>query len=319
MRRRALIATAGLGTLASRADAQPRTVRVVVPFAPGGGIDIAGRIFAEALGPQLGEAWVVENRSGANGALGAQLVARAAPDGRTLLCNSDSQLLARGVMKDVAYDPIADFTPIARLASSPLVLVGAPGLAATTLPALVAAVQAAPDRFAFANTSLGTSGHLATEVFRQEVGRPVLVVSYRGTGPALQDVVAGQAQLMMSPLSSALPLIRGGQLRAYLVTGTGRSAAVPEIPNAGEAGMPALAPLAPWFALWGPRALPEAEVVRLNTAVQRAAAAPEVTRRLAELGSAPVPGEDAGSFGRFITAEHARGMNILRAANFQPE
>jgi len=122
----------------------------------------------------------------------------------------------------------------------------------------------------------------------------------------------------VAPLSSALPLIRGGQLRAYIVTGTGRSAAAPEIPHAAEAGMPALAPLALWFALWGPRALPVAEVVRLNTAVQRAAATPEVTRRLAELGSAPVPGEDAGSFGRFITAEHARGMSILRATNFQP-
>ena len=319
MHRRSLLAIAALAPATAPALAQARAVRVVVPYPPGGGIDISGRIFAEAVGPLLGEAWVIENRSGANGAVGSAAAARAEPDGRTLLCNSDSHLLARGVMRQVPYDPIADFTPIARLAISPLVLVGAPGLVPTDLPALLADIRANPARHAFANTSLGTSGHLATEVFRLEAGEPVLVVSYRGTGPALQDVVGGQTSLMMAPLLSALPLIQAGRLRAYCVTGPGRAAVAPEIPNATEAGMPALAPIAPWFALWGPKGLPLAQVARVHAAVQTAAGHPEVRRKLAELGGDPVPGESPEAFAAFIAEAAERGLSILRRAGVQPE
>lgn len=304
---------------APAAVAQGRAVRVVVPYPPGGGIDVSGRIFAEALSPLLGETWVVENRSGANGAVGSAAVARAEADGRTLLCNSDSHLLARGVMKSVPYDPVADFTPIGRLAISPLVLVGTPGLGPRDLRALVAEVRAAPDRHAFANTSLGTSGHLATEVFRLEAGVPMLIVSYRGTGPALQDVVGGQVSLMMAPLLSALPLIQGGRLRAYCVTGPGRAAIAPGIPGAAEAGMPALAPLAPWFALWGPKGLGAPVVERIHGAIAAAAATPEVRRKLAELGGEPVTGESPRDFAAFIDEAAARGMSILSRAGVQPE
>lgn len=292
---------------------------MVVPFPPGGGIDIAGRIYSEALAPILNEAWLVENRSGANGSVGAAQVARAEADGRTLLCNSDSHLLARGVMRQVPYDPIGDFTPVARLALSPLVLVGAPGLAATDLPALLADLRANPDRHAFANTSLGTSGHLATEVFRLEAGVPVLIVSYRGTGPALADVVGGQTSLMMAPLVSALPLIQAGRLRAYCVTGPGRAGVAPQIPNAAEAGMPALAPIAPWFALWGPRGLPSAQVERIHAAVQQAAATAEVRRKLADLGGDAITGESPAAFAALIQEATARGMSILARAGVQPE
>lgn len=313
MHRRALLVMPAL------AAAQSAPVRVVVPFPPGGGIDVSGRIFAEALTAQFGHPWMVENRSGANGAVGAAVVARAEPDGRTILCNSDSHLLARGVMRHVPYDPVADFTPIARLAISPLVLVGAPGLVPMDLPSLLADIRARPDAHAFANTSLGTSGHLATEVFRLEAGVPVLIVSYRGTGPALADVVGGQVSLMMAPLLSALPLIQGGRVRAYCVTGPGRASVAPDIPNAAEAGMPALAPIAPWFAFWGPRGLAAAEVGRIHAAVQRAAAMPEVVRKLADLGGAPVSGESPAQFAAFIAAAGERGLSVLRRAGVQPE
>ncbi|WP_431282365.1 Bug family tripartite tricarboxylate transporter substrate binding protein [Humitalea sp. 24SJ18S-53] len=318
MHRRGLLALSALGVPAL-ARAQARSVRVVVPYAPGGGIDISARIFSEALTPMLGESWLVENRSGANGAVGSAVVARADPDGRTLLCNSDSHLLARGVMKQVPYDPVADFTPIGRLAVSPLVLVGAPGLAPRDLPALVADIRANPDRHAFANTSLGTSGHLATEVFRLETGVPLLIVSYRGTGPALQDVVGGQTSLMMAPLVSALSLIQTGRLLAYCVTGPGRAAVAPEIPNAAEVGMPALAPIAPWFALWGPKGLPAAQVARIHAAAQQAATTPEVRRKLADLGGDPIIGESPEAFAALITQATARGLSVLARAGVQPE
>ncbi|WP_161993808.1 Bug family tripartite tricarboxylate transporter substrate binding protein [Muricoccus nepalensis] len=317
MHRRSLLVMSGLAPAV--ALAQPRAVRVVVPYPPGGGIDISGRLFAEAVAPLLGEAWVIENRSGANGSVGSAAVARAEADGRTLLCNSDSHLLARGVMRGVPYDPVADFTPVARLAVSPLVLVGAPGLLPADLPALLADVRANPEKHAFANTSLGTAGHLATEVFRLEAGAPVLVVSYRGTGPALQDVVGGQTSLMMAPLLSALPLIQAGRLRAYCVTGAKRAAVAPGIPDAAEAGMPSLAPIAPWFALWGPKGLPAAQVARVNDAVQAAAGQPEVQRKLAELGGEAVTGESPEAFAALITEAAARGLSILRRAGVQPE
>jgi len=317
MHRRGLLVMPALA--ASAAHAQAGSVRVVVPYPPGGGIDVSGRIFAEALTASLGVPWLVENRSGANGAVGSAVVARAEADGRTLLCNSDSHLLARGVMAQVPYDPVADFTPIARLAISPLVLVGGVQQSARTLAELIADIRANPDRHAFANTSLGTSGHLATEVFRQELGVPVLIVSYRGTGPAIVDVVSGQTSLMMAPLLSALPLVRGGRLRAYCVTGPGRAAVAPDIPNAAEAGMPSLAPIAPWFALWGPKGLAAAEVARLNAAVQRAAETPEVMRKLGDLGGAPVLGESAEAFAAVIAEAGPRGLAILRRAGVQPE
>jgi tripartite-type tricarboxylate transporter receptor subunit TctC len=315
MLRRSLL----IAALATPAIAQSRSVRLVVPFPPGGGIDISGRIYAEAVAPILGETWVVENRSGANGSVGSAAVARAEADGRTLLCNSDSHVLARGVMRQVPYDPLADFTPISRLALSPLTLVGAPGIAARDLPALVAEVRANPDRHAFANTSLGTSGHLATEVFRLEAGVPVLIVSYRGTGPALQDVVSGQTSLMMAPLVSALPLIQSGRLRAFCVTGPGRAAVAHDIPNAAEAGMPALAPIAPWFGIWGPRGLAEAEVTRIHGAIQQAAGTAEVRRRLADLGGEPIAGESPAQFAAVAREAASRGLDILRRAGVQPE
>ena len=314
--RRALLA---LPALAGSARAQNGSVRVIVPYPPGGGIDVAARIFAEPLSASLGAPWLVENRSGANGAVGSAAVARAEADGRTILCNSDSHLLARAVMRQVPYDPLTDFTPIVRLGLSPLVLVSGAQVAARDMASLLADIRANPNNHAFANTSLGTSGHLATETFRLEIGVPVLIVSYRGTGPALTDVVSGQTSLMMAPLVNALPLLRGGQLRAYFVTGPGRTPVAPEIPHAAEVGMAAVGPIAPWFGLWGPKGLAAAEVERINAAVQRAAAMPEVVRKLADLGGQPILGESAAQFAAVIAEAAPRGRGVLARAGVQPE
>lgn len=320
MHRRSLLVMPALGALAAApAAAQARVVRIISGSPPGGGVDTSARLFAEVLGPAFGESWIVENRTGANGTIGSAFVARAEPDGRTLMCNSDSHLMVRGVMRSVPFDPIADFTPIVRLSVSPLVLVGGPRATARDFAGLMAELRAAPDRHSFANTSLGTSGHLATEVFRLESGLPLLIVTYRGTGPALQDVVAGQTTLMMAPLLSALPMIGGGLVKAYCVTGDARSAAAPDIPTAAEVGMPALAPIAPWFALWGPKGLPRPAVERVYAAVQVAARSEEMRRKLAEMGGDPVIGEDPDAFAALIRARTAQGTEVLRRAGVQPE
>lgn len=323
MRRRGLIAAAGLGAAVpaavARAQGGGRPVRLVVPAAPGGAIDVVGRLYAQDLAARLGQTWVVENRSGANNTVGAAEVARAAPDGRTLLCNADIQLMARHVMRSVPYDPVADFAPVARLAVAPLVLVGNPARAPEgDLRALLAAMRARPEAFTFANSALGAMGHLATEALKRSAGLDTLVVSYRGTAPALTDVLSGQAALMVAPLGSALPHLRDGRLRAYGVFGDARSPAAPEIPTAAEGGSPGLR-FALWYGLWGPKDLPDELAAQLNAAVRAAGKEPGVAARLAEQGAEPVAAEDAPAFSRFVAAEAERNGRIAREIGIQPE
>jgi tripartite-type tricarboxylate transporter receptor subunit TctC len=309
--------TTGIVRTPRRAWAQDGgTVSLVVPYAPGGAIDTIGRIFAQQLSPMLGESWVVLNRSGGNGIIGAQEVARADPDGRTLMFSADIHLVARQVMSKVPYDPIADFTPVARAAQGPLVLVGSPELRPQTLAELVADAKARPEEYEFANSSLGAMGHLATESFKKLIGADLLVVNYRGTAPALNDVLSGQVALMMAPLLSVLGHVKAGGLRAYAVTAAQRSRVAPDIPTAAEAGLSGLE-FTVWYAMWGPKGLPSETVQRLNSAVRRVAAMPEVASRLADLGVDPVD-EDPAAFARYIQAEYARNTQIIAEAGIEP-
>lgn len=318
LQRRALGAATLLLGLPNAARAQRRVVRLVVPAAPGGAIDVIGRIYASKLGDALQQTWVVENRSGANNTLGAAEVARAAPDGQTLLVNADIHLMARRVMRSVPYDPISDFTPVARIAVAPMVLVGNPNQTPEGgVATLIAAMRAQPDKFTFANSALGSMGHLATESFKREAKAEALVVSYRGTAPALTDVVSGSVALMIAPLGSAVSQIESGQLRAYAIMGPRRSARAPQIPTIAEQGMPGL-DFTLWYAIWGPKGLPEAEAERLNAAVQALSRDPEIRTRIADQSAEPVA-EDRAAFGRFIQAEYERNGRIAELAGIQPE
>jgi tripartite-type tricarboxylate transporter receptor subunit TctC len=318
MPRRGLAALALLPMLSGTARAQRRSVRLVVPAAPGGAIDVIGRLYATRLGEVLEQSWIVENRSGANNTLGAAEVARSAPDGQTFLVNADIHLMAKHVMRSVPYDPIADFTPIARLATAPMVLVGNPRLTPEGgMPALVAAMRAKTDALSFANSALGAMGHLATESLKREVGSDALVVSYRGTAPALTDVIAGNAALMVAPLGSALPHITEGRLRAFAIMGPQRSSRAPDIPTVAEGGLPGLDFML-WYAIWGPKGLPDAEAERLNAAIRRIAQEPAIVARLTEQGAEPVD-EDRAAFARFIAAEAERNVRVAQAAGIRPE
>ncbi len=317
--RRALLGL-GAGALAPLpALAQPAgTTRLIVPFAPGGAIDTIGRLYARAIAAALGETWVVENRTGGNGVIGARLVAGAAPDGRTLMFHADAHVVGNLVMRDPGYDARRDFTPVARVAEGPLVLVGHPSVAARTLPELVRDLRAAPDRLSFANSSLGALGHLATEWFKREAGAPnVTVASYRGTAPAIADVLAGNPQLMMAPLLAARPLLEAGRLRAYAICSDARSPIIPAVPTGAEGGMPGLR-FVVWYGMWGPRDLPDAVVSRINGAARAAGQEPEMVRRLADLGCEPVI-EDAAAFRRTIAGEYERNAAIIRGAGIEPE
>jgi tripartite-type tricarboxylate transporter receptor subunit TctC len=318
-RRKTLLGLAGLGLAPwprAASAQQSGNVRLVVPAAAGGAIDAIGRLYAERLRDTLGQTWIIENRAGANNTLGAAEVARAAPDGTTLLTNADIHLMAKHVMKQVPYDPVADFSPISRLATSPMVFVGHPGKTPPDLKALAAEMKASPDKHTFSNSGLGAMGHLATESFSNRIGVKTVVVSYRGTAPAITDVIGGQTTLMVAPLGSALQQIQAGSLRAFAVMSEQRTPQLPDIPTMSEAGFPGLNFIL-WYALWGPKSMASDLVTQLNAAVQAASKHPELVQKLTALGAEPVT-ETAAAFASFLAAESARSAELAKVAGITP-
>ena len=307
----------GLASLPGAASAQhSRNVRLVVPAAPGGAIDAIGRLYADRLKDTLGQTWVVENRAGANNTLGAAEVARAAPDGTTLLTNADIHLMARHVMRQVPYDPVADFSPISRLATSPMVFVGHPGKTPADLRALAAEMKAAPNKHTYSNSGLGAMGHLASVSFNNRIGVKAVVVTYRGTAPALTDVIGGQTTLMVAPLGSALQQVQAGSLRAFALMSEQRAPQLPSVPTVSEAGFPGLNFML-WYALWAPKGMSPDLVTQLNAAVQTASKHPELVRRLTALGADPVT-ETPAAFANFLAAEAIRSADIAKVAGITP-
>ena len=318
-RRKILVGLAGLGLVSlprAASSQQSRNVRLIVPAAPGGAIDAVGRLYADRLKDTLGQTWVVENRAGANNTLGAAEVARAAPDGTTLLTNADIHLMAKHVMKQVPYDPVADFSPISRLATSPMVFVGHPGKTPADLGALAAEMKSARDKHTYSNSGLGAMGHLAAESFNNRIGVKAVVVSYRGTAPALTDVIGGQTTLMVAPLGSALQQIQAGNLRAFAVMSEQRVPQLPSVPTIAEAGFPGLSFML-WYGLWGPKGMPTDLVTQLNAAVQAASKHSELVQKLTALGAEPVT-ETAADFAGFLAAESTRSAEIARIAGIAP-
>jgi tripartite-type tricarboxylate transporter receptor subunit TctC len=311
------IAAAGFSAIAPPLAAQQRVVRLIVPAAAGGAIDVIGRLYVQRLSELLGQTWIVENKSGASNTLGAAEVARAAPDGSTFLTNADIQIMARHVMRSVPYDPIADFTPISRFATAPMVLIGNPRETPATLTELIDALKAQPNRFSFANSGLGSMGHLATESFKRRIDAKAIIVNYRGTAPAINDVLGGQVALMVAPLGSTLSHVTAGTLRAFAIMSPQRTALLPNVPTIDEAGLPGLDFML-WYALWGPKGLAAKTVGRVNAAVQAASREPALVERLVALGADPVT-EDAASFARFIDAEVQRAARIAQEAGIRPE
>jgi len=306
-----------LSALAAPALAQTRNVRFIVPYPPGGSTDTTGRVIAPKAAEALGQNWVIENRSGANGVLGAEVVARSAADGNTLLYSNEVLTVLRFVQRAMPVDVQADLTPIARTVSIPYVMIGASNLAPRDIAALLAALRAAPQSFSFAGSSLGSVGQLATAALNQRLGIETTFVSYRGTGPAMNDLVAGSVSLFIAPVGVSIPLIRDGRARAYATTTATRLAALPEVPTLVEAGFPDLV-YEGWCGLWGPRGLPAEMVARLNAAVNDAASDPTNGPRMAALGLT-VLRETPAEFERIIAAEITRNQALVAAARIQPE
>ena len=307
----------GLGALAAPALAQARTVRLVVPYPPGGTTDITGRLIAPRAADGLSQTWVIENRSGANGAVGAEAVARSAPDGTTLLYSNEVLTVLPFVQRSVPFDLQADFTPVARTVSIPYVLVGGANLAEQGVSTLLDAIRRSPDRFSFAGSSLGSVGQLATAALWQKLGVETTFVAYRGTGPAMNDLMSGAVTLFIAPMGPALPLVRDGKLRAFAVTSARREAVLPDVPTLAEAGFPDLV-YEGWCGLWAPNGVAADVVSRVNQAVNAASNDPGTVARMRELGLTAL-NETPRRFAELIAAEIPRNRALVAAARIQPQ
>ncbi|MGG5818089.1 Bug family tripartite tricarboxylate transporter substrate binding protein [Falsiroseomonas sp. HW251] len=313
--RRTLLAASGaLVPVAARAQVFPdRPVRMLVGFPPGGVTDIVGRVVAEGMSRSLGQPVVVENRPGAAGNIASQAVARAAPDGYTLLLTTNASHGANPALyANPGYDAVRDFSPIALLATVTNVLVVHPSVPVRTVQELVALSRAQPGTMNFASASTGAAGHLVGEMFKSRTGADITHVPYRGAAPAQADVTAGRVQMMFGTLQTVLEPVRTGQLRALAVTSRERIPEMPDVPTLAEAVIPGFSADA-WFALMGPARMPEPIVGRLYDAVRAALSDATLKERLTSQGVV-IDVAGPAELGRFVEAELTKWGEAVRVS-----
>jgi tripartite-type tricarboxylate transporter receptor subunit TctC len=310
------LALALIAVFAAPAAAQKypaRTVSVVVPYPAGGSVDGVARILVQKLNETVGQHFIVENRAGgASGTVGANAVARSAPDGYTLLVSASVHVINPFLYKNLPYDVVKDFTPVTLLADGPLIVATTPSVKANNLKDFFAEVRKASTKFTFGTTSLGSASHLAIELLKRDAGLDTLVIPYKGTAPALTDLVSGQIQLLADPMLSSLPLARAGKIKALGLTSLKRAPAAPEIPTVEESGMKGFE-FVSWYGLWAPRSLPPDVNAFLQKAVAKVLELPEVKKRLRDIGFEPI-GSTSDQFSKYITSEMAKYEKIIRDA-----
>jgi tripartite-type tricarboxylate transporter receptor subunit TctC len=318
--RASLFGAALAGALAcSAAYAQTypaRPVRMIVPSTPGGSVDTLTRAIAVRLSESWGQQVVVDNRPGAGGIIAADLTAKAAPDGYTLImCTVASCATNVSLHRKLPYDPVRDFAPITLAATQNLMLLVHPSVPAGSVNELVAAAKASPGKYSFASAGNGTGGHLSGELFKLLAGIELLHIPYKGVAPALVDVVSGQVSMTFASILSSLPQVRSGKLKALAVTGEKRSLAAPDVPTMMEAGVKAYES-ATWYGLLAPAKTPATIVQRLNTEVVAILKQPEVNDRLSREGADPA-GSTPEEFARYIKSEISKWAKVVKAANIQ--
>ena len=312
-------ALAALAISAAHAEVYPaKPIRMIVAYPPGGGTDIVGRVVAQKLGEALGQAVVVENRGGASGNIGTELAARAAPDGYTILMgNVAPNAINVSLFKNLPFDPVADFAPVTLVASTPNILVVHPSTPARTVKEVIALAKAKPGTLNFASAGVGSSSHLAGELFRILAGADIVHVPYKGAGPAMVDVLSGQVQLYFATMPAAMPHVKSGKLAPVAVTSARRSPALPDIPTIAESGVSGYE-ASTWYGLLAPARTPGAAVARLHQGVVKILADAAVREKLADQGFEPV-GDSPGEFAAYIKSEIAKWGKVIRDAGIRPE
>jgi tripartite-type tricarboxylate transporter receptor subunit TctC len=293
-----------------------RPIKIIVPFAAGGGVDVYARLLTDSIRKQTGITFVIDNRPGGNGIVGGNTVKLAEADGHTLLFSAATHVMAPHVMRNVPYDPISEFAPIARVGEAPMLLVMAADRGPLTVAELLAAVRKEPARWTFGTSALGAPGHLATVALIQSAGVDATIAAYRGTAPALNDVAGGHIQLLIDPVLALLPMAREKKVLGLAVTSSKRTRLAPDIPTLAESGVPGF-DHASWYGLWGPNALPPAIVATLNDMFNAAVKQLESEQRLAQIGIEPVI-EGPQQFADYATKYVARNADLLKVAKFEP-
>ena len=306
--------------LACIAHAQPcpsKPVRVIVNFPPGAGVDIATRLVTAKLTETLGWQFVADNRAGAAGNIGVELAAHAAPDGYTLLAATAAAAISQSMHSKVSFDLVRDFVPVALIASAPFILAVHPAVPANSLRELIALAKSRPGQLSYATPGTGSTPHLAGELLKMETGIDLLHVPYKGTVPAITDVIAGNVSMALANTLVVLPQMKAGRLRAIAITSATRSATAPELPTVAESGVRGFES-GTWYGLLAPAATPRDIVNRVNAAVVRVVQLADVREKLNAQGAEPLSGTP-GQVGEFVRSEVAKYVKVVKAAGIRLE
>jgi tripartite-type tricarboxylate transporter receptor subunit TctC len=296
-----------------------RTVTIVVPFPAGGSVDGVARILAQKLNETVGQHFIVENRpGGASGIVGANAVAKSPPDGYTLLETASVHVINPLLYKNVPYDVVNDFTPVMLLAEGPLLVSTPPNVPANNLREFFDLVRKDPQKYTMGTTSIGSASHLAMELLKREAKLDTLVIHYKGTAPALTDLMSGQIQLLADPMLSSLPLAQGKKTKALAVTSLKRVSSAPEIPTVDESAGFKGFEFVSWYGLWGPKNMPADVLQKLQTDVAKVLAMPDMKERLAKIGF-EAKGGTAADFANYIRTEMAKYQKIINDAKIKVE
>jgi tripartite-type tricarboxylate transporter receptor subunit TctC len=309
----ALLAAQSVG--AQTFPTQP--IRMISPFPPGGSVDIMARLIGDPLGAQLGQRIIVENRSGASGNIGMEAVARATPDGHTIVLNTIPLVTNQSLFPKLSWDPIRDFAAIGMVATAPHVLVVPARVPAKTVADLVRLARSSPGKLSYASAGIGTTFHFCAEMFKDSTGTFIVHVPYRGGGPALVDTLAGQVDMSFPTLSATLPHVKAGTLRALAVTSATRSNLLPDVPSMQEAGIKDFQ-FTQWLALLAPAGTPPAVVARLNSALKSTLASSELRDKFQAQGFEPFS-TTPDEAGRFLAAEVQRYSKLIKARGITAE
>jgi tripartite-type tricarboxylate transporter receptor subunit TctC len=311
----ATLAAPGLRAQAAWPTGQP--IRVIVPYPPGAANDAMGRLAAQRLQDRLGATVVVENRAGGSASIGTNAVLNAAPDGYTLLASAFNHIVMNHAVKGVSFDPQSDFETIGRTARAPLLMVMAPKMPQQDVAGVVAAAKAAPNEWTFALPALGAPSHLATVDFMQRTGVTIATTPYRGTAPALTDVIGGHVQLLIDASFALLPAAREGRVKALGITTRERSALAPDLPTLAEQGLDGF-DFQSWYGLWAPKGTPQEICQRINTLMRETMRDPAIVQRLSATLLEPVV-ETIAESKAFIAAEVPKHVALLKKAGFEAQ
>ena len=321
MKTRFLAFLAALLLLNAAAHAQgypSKPVRLIVPFAPGGTTDVLARLVAQKLTDSLGQQFIIENRPGAGGNIGTELAVKSPADGYTLVMSFDGTMAINpNTYAKMPFDPQKDLVAVANVAQVPLLIVVHPGVAAKTIPEFVALAKASPGRINYSSAGHGSTGHLTGELFRARAGIEIVHVSYKGGGQAVQDLLGGQIQMLVTALPTVEGHLKGGKLRALAFTSAKRVPGAPEVPTLAESGYPGMEVLS-WYGILAPAGTPQEIVRRLNAEINRVLQMPEVRERLTALGTEPTGGS-AEQFAQVIRADTARWAKVVSDAGIRIE